>query len=64
VLPATLDEYRSQGDPHYYGVPQYGAARRASAQLVRPRDIGAQGEQWRNVLLDQLRMRGANFFRV
>lgn len=29
-----------------------------------PQDQGAQGEGWRNVLLDQLRQRGANFFGV
>jgi hypothetical protein len=61
VLPARLEEYRPEGDPHAYGFPQYGAARRLSAQLVRPRDVGAQGEQWRNILLDQLRMRGGLF---
>jgi hypothetical protein len=28
------------------------------------RDAGAEGEGWRNILLDQLRQRGANFYGV
>lgn len=61
MLPARLDDYEPERDPHAYGIPQYGAARRLSAQLVRPRDVGSQGEGWRNILLDQLRARGVNF---
>lgn len=34
----------------------------AGPQVVA--DQGAMGEGWRNVLLDQLRSRGANFFGV
>jgi hypothetical protein len=64
VLPARLDEYETERDPHFYGFGQARSNRRLSAQLLRPRDIGAQGDQWRNILLDQLRTRGANFFQL
>jgi hypothetical protein len=34
------------------------------AGINHPQDQGAMGEGWRNILLDQLRTRGANFFGV
>lgn len=65
MLPARLDdEYRTQGDPHGYGLGQMAGNRRfsrLSSGLTRPRDAGAQGESWRNVLLDQLRGRRGLF---
>jgi len=38
--------------------------RKISPGSMQTRDAGAQGENWRQVLLDQLRQRGANFFGV
>jgi hypothetical protein len=63
VLPARLDDYERERDPHFYGVGQtFRPNRRLGSNLIRPRDLGAQGESWRAVLLDQFRRRGVNFF--
>ena len=65
MLPARLDEIERTRDPHYYGMGSATSRRRlGGTQLLRPRDVGAQGDQWRSILLDQLRRRGANFFAV
>lgn len=68
MLPARLDDYR-QTDPHAYAMTsQGGISLRANRQLrpasLRPRDVGQMGDNWRSILLDQLRKRGANFFGV
>jgi hypothetical protein len=63
VLGARLTDRPQERDPHYYGFGQQ-ASNRLSTNLTRPRDVGAQGEQWRNILLDQFRRRGANFFQL
>lgn len=65
MLPERLDNSYVQG----FGVMPYQGAqpfrrRYPQAAQMRPRDIGVQGEQWRNILLDQLRVRGANFYGV
>ena len=60
MLPARLEEYRDEADPHFYGGAQMATNRqpgRLSTGLLRPRDAGAQGGSWRNILLDQLRGR-------
>jgi hypothetical protein len=63
VLPARLDEYEERQNPYTYGVGQpFRPNRRLGSNLIRPRDVGAQGESWRAVLLDQFRRRGVNFF--
>jgi hypothetical protein len=69
VLPARLDDdTRRYGDPHAYAFGSRGGGLQARSSLrpssSRPRDAGAQGENWRGVLLDQLRRRGANFFGI
>lgn len=67
MLPAKLDEEYRGAEPHFYGGQQLAMNRRGSrlsANLVRPRDSGAEGENWRNILLDQFRRRGTNFFGV
>jgi hypothetical protein len=64
VLPAKLDEYETERDPHTYGFAQARGNRRLSAQLLRPRDVGAQSDAWRGILLDQFRRRGVNFFQL
>lgn len=64
MLPARLDEYRQEGDPHHYGLGQRLSNRglALSSQLTRPRDLGAQGDNWRAILLDTYRRKGVNFF--
>ena len=63
MLPARLGDYEREGDPHYYGIGNAAAQRpRPPTSMLRPRDIGAQGDQWRAILLDQFRRRGVNFF--
>ena len=60
MLPARLDDRYADRDPHAYGFAQAAMNRRPtglSTSLVRPRDAGAEGESWRNILLDQLRGR-------
>jgi hypothetical protein len=63
VLPPRLTDRIADRDPHAYG---FGQLRGPSLSIQRssPRDVGAQGEQWRNILLDQFRRRGANFFQL
>lgn len=63
MLPARLDDYEREQDPHRYGLSQV-RSNRLGGSLFRPRDVGVQGDQWRNILLDQFRRRGANFFQV
>ena len=68
MLPATLDEYR-YGDPHHYAMGSRGSGNVQGRAALRPssskpRDLGQMGENWRGILLDQLRRRGANFFGV
>jgi hypothetical protein len=63
VLPARFDEYEREPNPYRYGLAAPASSRtRLSSQLVRPRDFGQMGDSWRNILLDQFRRRGANFF--
>jgi hypothetical protein len=65
VLPARLDDYETERDPHWFGIGSaMGRKRLGNVSLQRPRDAGAQGDQWRGILLDQLRKRGTNFFGV
>ena len=66
MLPPRLtDRYRPTQDPHFYGFGQRATnTPRPRTSLLRPRDIGAQGDQYRSILLDQLRRRGVNFFSV
>lgn len=64
MLPPRLDDYvQGFGVQPYQGPQPTGYRRRYNQPAVmRPRDVGAQGDQWRTMLLDQLRQRGVNFY--
>jgi hypothetical protein len=62
VLPLRLERWRQ--DDGAAELPFSEFRRRPGPAIVRPRDVGAEADRWRNILLDQLRMRGANFYGI